>query len=111
METYKIKNFGLRKRKKKQRKQRENRKVEKYATMILNKHIADLQKMRLYDTINQQEDMLPRPSFSMMHSLDNGFSIVMYSHSHCVNCRSGCCLHDTSGIRITLPKMDGNNLA
>ena len=40
----------------------------------------------------------------MMHSLEDGFSIVMYSHSHRVNLRSGCCLHDRSRIGIILHK-------
>ena len=91
-------------RKKKQKKQRNNRKVRKYATNVLKKHIADLQRMKLYETIHQKERMPSRPSFSMMHSLEDGFSIVMYSHSHRVNLESGCPLHDRCGIRIILPK-------
>ena len=60
--------------------------------------------MLLYETINQKEGMPSRPSFSMMHSLEDGFSIVMYSHSHHVNLGHGCRLHDRCGIRIILPK-------
>ena len=44
------------------------------------------------------------PSYSIMHSLHEGFSIVMYSGSHRVNLRSGFCLHKRCGIRIILPK-------
>ena len=32
--------------------------------------------------VNLREDLPTRPSFSMMHSLEQGFEIVMYSCTH-----------------------------
>ena len=60
--------------------------------------------MKFYDEINFKAEMPTLPSYSIMHSLDEGFSIVMYSGSHRVNLRAGFCLHKNCGIRIILPK-------
>jgi hypothetical protein len=83
---------------------KKNRKAKERALKVLKNHIDYLNEMKFYEEINVKVEMPTCPSYSIMHSLDEGFSIVMYSRSHCVNLRSGFCLHKRNGIRIILPK-------
>ena len=94
------------KRKKSQKLQRlkKNRKAKERALKVLKNHISFLRTMKFYEEINFKAEMPTLPSYSIMQSLDEGFSIVMYSGSHCVNLWSGFCLHKRCGIRIILPK-------
>ncbi len=71
---------------------------------MLKIHIAYLHKMKFYEEIHLKIEMLTCPLYSIMHSLHEGFLIVMYSGSHRVNLRSGFCLHKRCDIRIILLK-------
>jgi len=93
-----------RKKNKKSIRLKKNRKAKEKALKVLKIHIAYLHKMKFYEEINLKIEMPTCPSYSIMHSLHEGFSIVMYSGSHRVNLRSGFCLHKRCGIRIILPK-------
>ena len=95
---------GAAKRRKKQIRLKQNRKCKKRALKILNEHIKYLQSKHLYDVRNFKVEMPPTPSYSIMHSLKDGFSIMMYSGSHRVNLRSGLCLHSNNSVRIILPE-------
>ena len=83
---------------------KKNRKAKERALKVLKNHISFLKEMKFYDEINLKAEIPTLPSYSIMHSLDEGFSIVMYSGSHRVNLRAGFCLHKNCGIRIILPK-------
>ena len=83
---------------------KKNRKAKERGLKILKNHIAYLKEMKFYEDINLKTEMPTRPSYSIMHSLEQGFSIVMYSRSHRVNLQSGFCLHNRCGIRLIFPK-------
>ena len=58
----------------------------------------------MYDECNFVEDLPPKPSYSMMHSLKDGFSILMYSGTHQLNLGQDICLHKYNAVRIILPE-------
>ena len=81
-----------------------NSKCKKQALKVLRYHISYLQSKHFYDDRNLKIEMPPTPSYSMMHSLKDGFCILMYSCSHRVNLRSSLCLHSCNSVRIILPE-------
>ena len=62
--------------------QRQNRKSKKRQLNILHEHLHYLKDQGWFDESNLREDLPTLPSFSIMHSLSNGFSIVLYSCTH-----------------------------
>ncbi len=58
----------------------------------------------MYEDINMKEEMPPNPSYSLMHSLKDGFSILMYSGTHRAILRGEMCMHKYNAVRIILPE-------
>ena len=94
--------ISSRKRKRKKKKHQKNREPKNAALRSLRWHKRYLTKKGFYDPQNLLEAMPLTPSFSFMHSLKDGFEIVMYSGSHRVNFSPRLCLHRASAIRIIL---------
>ena len=88
----------------KKRKLKQNRSGKKAALTYLRWHRNILKGKNFYDERNIVTSMPKTPSFSIMHSLKDGFSIVMYSGSHRVNLSSRLCLHRDNAVRIILPE-------
>ena len=59
--------------------------------------------MNVYDERSFKQDMPTNPSYSLMHSLEEGFSILMYSGTHRTKLRPDMCMHKYSAVRIILP--------
>ena len=55
---------------------------KKAAVQKLKVHTKFLGQMNMYDDGSFKEDIPPKPSYSLMHSLKGGFSILMYSGTH-----------------------------
>ena len=87
----------------KARRKKENRKIKKKLNKKITQHKDNLRNHGYYDTSNQKNNMPSRPSYSLMHSLQEGFSIVIYSRSHKVNLCPELCLHRNCAIRLVLP--------
>ena len=56
----------------------------------------------MYEELNFKEDMPTKPSYSSMHSLEDGFSILMYSGTHQLKLRPDMCLHKYNNVGIIL---------
>ena len=58
----------------------------------------------MFDDDNLTDEMPPKPSYSLMHSLQEGFSILMYSNTHRTKLRRDMCMHKCNTVRIILPE-------
>ena len=56
----------------------------------------------MYGERNFKEHIPTQPSYSLMHSLEGGFSILMYSGTHRLNLGPDMCLHKYNAVRIIL---------
>ena len=56
--------------------------------------------------INKKQKIIPNPSYSMMHALEDGFSIMMYSGIHDTIMLNGC-VHRNHAVRLILKKRIG----
>ena len=63
-----------------------------------------MKSFRWYNYIDWKRLMPAKPSYSIMHSLRQGFSIVMYSGTHRVNLDDNSLrMHKANGVRLHLP--------
>ena len=53
--------------------------------------------------INKKQESIPNPSYSMMHSLEDGFSTMMYSCTYETAMGDGC-VHMKYAVRLILTK-------
>ena len=67
-------------------------------------HKSYLKDMNMYEDSNMKSEMPPKPSYSLMHSLKDGFSILMYSGSHRTKLCKAMCMHKYNAVRIILPE-------
>ena len=81
-----------------------NQKSKKADVQKLKEHTNFLRHTNMYDGCNFAEDMPPNPSYSLMHSLKDRFSIVMYSGTYRLNLRPDMCMHKYNAVRIILPE-------
>ena len=91
-------------RKRKKTKQRNNRVCKDAALKCLKWHKRILMQKNFYLPENLLESMPKIPSYSIMHSLREGFSILMYSGSHRVKLSPSLCLHHCNAVKIILLK-------
>lgn len=90
----------------KARRKKENKRFKNKLNKKIKEHKRMLQEHGYFRDENLKRDMPPRPSYSIMHSLEEGFSIVLYSRSHRVNLSSRLHLHRNCAIRLILgPEM------
>ena len=80
-----------------------NQEAKKAQKWIMKAHKNFLKQMKFYLPCNLLTSMPSKPSYSIMHSLREGFSILMYSGSHRVNLQDWFCLHHANAIKIILP--------
>ena len=92
------------KRKRKAARLKVNQNSKKLTLKVLGRHISYLKEMGMYNEDNFNPSMPTTPSFSLMHSLEDGFSILMYSGSHRVRLNPTTCLHNYNAVRIILPE-------
>ena len=92
------------KRKRKAARLKTNQTTKKIALKVLGRHIEYLREMNMYNGENFKLCMPTTPSYSIMHSLEDGFSILMYSGSHRVTLNPDICLHNYNAVRIILPE-------
>ena len=92
------------KKRKKVQKQKRNRASKQRELNVLNRHIQYLKDQGWYEERNLREDLPTMPSFSIMHSLSTGFSIVLYSCTHRVKLRPELPIHCKNAIRLILPQ-------
>ena len=69
-------------------------------------HGVKCEKSDLMCDKNKKKEGIPTPSYSMMHALEDGFSIVMYSGTHDTNMYNGC-VHRNHAVRLILKKGQG----
>lgn len=81
-----------------------NQVAKKAALKKLNIHKDYLKEMRIYEDSNLMREMPPKPSYSLMHSLKDGFSILMYSGTHRAKLSGDMCMHKYNAVRIILPE-------
>ena len=93
-----------RKRKRKKTKQRTNRICKDAALKCLKWHKKLLIEKNFYLPENLVKSMPKTPSYSTMHSLKEGFSILMYSGSHRVKLSPSLCLHHCNAVKLILPE-------
>ena len=55
---------------------------------------------------NKKQEVILTPSYSMMHALEDGFSIAMYSGTH-DNIMINSCVHINHAVKIILKKGQG----
>ena len=92
------------KKKRKNQKQKVTNQLKKGATRALKEHRLFMEGLDWYHKINWNPIMPTTPSYSLMHSLREGFSIVMYSGTHRVNLEDESLhMHKSNGVRIHLP--------
>ena len=60
--------------------------------------------MKMCNDGNLKEDMPPNPSYSLIHSLEEGFSILMYAGTHRAKLRPDIYMHKYNAVRIILPE-------
>ena len=92
------------KRKRKVARLKVNMKTKKAALKIMSNHMKYLVNMNFFNERYLKPSMPTKPSFSLMHSLKDGFSILMYSGSHRVALNPENCLHNYNAVRIILPE-------
>ena len=86
----------------KKRRQKENRVFKKKLNLIMKEHKDVLIGYGYFKKANFHQDMPLRPSYSLLHSFSEGFSIVLYSRSHRV-VQPNLKFHRNNGIRLILP--------
>ena len=90
----------------KARRKKENRKIKKNLNKKMKKHTDNLRHHGFFRNSSLKCNMPSRPSYSMLHSFSEGFSIVLYSRSHKVDLSPKLCLHKDCAIRLILgPEM------
>ena len=99
-----VNSTNSRKRKRKKSNLKRNREPKKPALRSLKWHKKHLTKRGFYDPENLVESMPTTPSYSIMHSLRDGFEILMYSGSHRLKLSPRLCLHHADAVRIILPE-------
>ena len=57
-------------------------KIYKPMKMAMKVHVEKCDCSDLMLKINNKQESIPNPSFSMMHALEEGFNIRMYSCTH-----------------------------
>ena len=77
---------------------------KKSALKNLKLHTEYLRQMKMYDDDNLNEEMPPNPSYSLMHSLEEGFFILMYSSTHRTKLGLDMCMLKYNAVRIILPE-------
>ena len=92
------------KRKRKAARLKTNQSAKKQVLRILRRHVSYLEDMNMFNKENFHPSMPTTPSYSIMHSLEDGFSVLMYSGSHRVRLNSNICLHKYNAVRIILPE-------
>ena len=80
-----------------------NQEAKSVVKQKLKIHRNYLKSMNFYLPCNLLSSMPATPSFSIMHSLREGFSIHMYSGSHRVNIHEWLQMHHPNAIEIILP--------
>ena len=73
------------------------------ADKVLKMHVKYLKENNWYNPVNFVDKMPTTPSYSIMHSLEEGFSIVMYSGTHRVNLYGPLVMHQANAVRLHLP--------
>ena len=92
------------KKKKKHLKQKRNNQLKKGAIIALKEHKQFMESLGWYNSINMKLSMPTKPSYSIMHSLKQGFSIVIFSGIHRVNLDdSSLRMHKGDRVRLHLP--------
>ena len=92
------------KKKKKKLKQKANNQLKKGAIDALKEYNQFMESLGWYNSINWKLCMPTKPSYSIMHSLKEGFSIVMYSGTHRVNLDDNSLhMHKGNGVRLHIP--------
>ena len=89
-------------RQKKRRKVKDNLKKKKSMVKIMKRHQTLLRDQGFFNPQNFVTSRPPKPSFSIMHVLEDGFSIVMFSGSHRVKLSPNLCLHHGNAIIVIL---------
>ena len=90
----------------KARRKKENRKIKKKLNKKMSQHSANLRHHGYFRNSNLKCNMPSRPSYSMLHSFSEGFSIVLYSRSHKVDISPNIALHKDCAVRLVLgPEM------
>jgi hypothetical protein len=85
-------------------KQRLNNQLKKGAIDALKEYKQYMESLGWYNSTNWKIVMPTKPSYSIMHSLREGFSIVMYSGTHRVNlANQSLHMHKGNGVRLHLP--------
>ena len=92
------------KRKRKAARLKTNQSAKKQVLRILRRHVSYLEDMNMFNKENFHPSMPTTPSYSIMHSLEDGFSVLMYSGSHRVRLNPNICLHKYNAVRIILPE-------
>ena len=64
---------------------------------------AKCEKSDLMCDKNKKQEGIPTPSYSMIHALEDGFSIVINSDIHDINMFNSC-VHRNDAIRLILKK-------
>ena len=85
--------------KKKQRNQ--NMKKNSLIFAALKSHKEKINRLGYFDKSKQNNEIVEKPSYSMMHALKDGFQIIMYSRIHKMN-HGTLSLHNNSRARIIL---------
>jgi phosphotransferase system IIA component len=92
------------KKKKKKQKQKVNNQWKKGDIDALKQHKQYMESLGWYNSTNWNPFMPTKPSYSIMHSLREGFSIVIHSGTHRVNLDDQSLrMHKANGVRLHLP--------
>ena len=62
-------------------------------------HVVKCDKSDFMCNKNKKQEVIPTPSYLMMHALEDGFSIVMYSDTHDNNMFNGC-VHRNHAVKL-----------
>ena len=92
------------KRERKRARVKANQVAKKAALKRLNIHKSYLKEMNMYEDSNMKSEMPPKPSYSFIHSLKDGLSILMYSGTHRTKLCKAMCMHKYNAVRIILPE-------
>ena len=84
---------------------RQNKNIRKIKPMkqAMKVYEEKCDKSDLMCTNNKKQESIPNPSYSMMHALKDGFSIMMYSSTHDTQMSNGC-VHRKHAVRLILNK-------
>ena len=87
----------------KKKKRNKNQRDRRPMKQVMAVHGAKCDKSDLMCDNNKKQECIPNPSYSMMHALENVFSIVMYIGTHDTNMFNGC-VHRNHAVRLILKK-------